>query len=61
MLRWGILLILLGLVVAMFLSGSAGGAMVDIGKWLVGAAIIIWIIWMVIGGTRSGPGTYGPP
>lgn len=61
MFRWGILLVLIGLLIACFFSGSAGGQLVDIGKWLIGAAIVIWVLWLIFGGFGRGPSTPSLP
>lgn len=60
MIRWGVVLVLIGLAVALFLSGSAGGQIVDIGKWLVVAGLVIAVVFALLGGRGSGPGAAFP-
>jgi Flp pilus assembly protein protease CpaA len=61
MFRWGILLVLIGLLVACFFSGSAGGQLVGIGQWLIGAAIVLWVLWLIFSGLGRGPSTPSLP
>jgi hypothetical protein len=56
-LRYGVLLILLGIVLAMFFGfGGAGGALIDIGKWIVLVVLILYaivVVAQIVGGPRS--------
>jgi hypothetical protein len=56
MIRWGIGIILLGLLVALFFGGGAGGQLVDVGKYIVGIGVFVWVIYMIFG-RWGGPGT----
>jgi hypothetical protein len=60
-LRWGVALILFGIVLYLF-GFAGGGDVIDIGKWIVLAALVIWVLGGVFWPRGTGTGyNPGPP
>jgi hypothetical protein len=61
LIAWGVGLLLVVLLVGLFFGyGSQLGPLVVVAKWLIGAGIILVLVWAIFGAMRGtgGPGPF---